>query len=225
MMKIHLLFQKIIETLRHEGIWSLLKKIKVHLWKTSSVDEFDHTHGTDTCKMEPLWNLKIKSANVKFGERYQATDERTFDALIKFLNLPTEKFAFVDLGCGKGKALLLANSSGFATVIGVEFAEELVEIAEKNIEIYQASRAQVIHGDAESFMFPDGPLLVYIFNSFKLEILNGVLENILSRGQHPTYLVIISAPIEIRESVFSNQGFDYFGCVPSYGYAHVWTMK
>src|SRR5262249_45180057 len=82
------------------------------------------------------------------------------------LNL--RNFTFVDMGPGKGRALLLAAEQPFARVIGVEVLPELHAIAQQNIAA-AASRLvchkiESISADARIFQFPDGPLVVFLFN-------------------------------------------------------------
>ena len=48
------------------------------------------------------------------------------------LNLPWDKFNFIDFGSGKGRCLLMAGILGFKNVIGIEFAKDLCEWAKRN---------------------------------------------------------------------------------------------
>ncbi len=90
-------------------------------------DSFDLRHGTDTGGIEPLWKFHIRSSNRSFGFCYQPTDEKELVDAVNFLSEDLRAFTFVDLGCGKGRALLVASNLGFEQVIGVEFARELNE--------------------------------------------------------------------------------------------------
>jgi predicted RNA methylase len=49
------------------------------------------------------------------------------------LQLQWEDFAFIDLGSGKGRTLLLAAEYPFERVIGVEYCPQLNEVARSNI--------------------------------------------------------------------------------------------
>ena len=46
-------------------------------------------------------------------------------------------FAFVDMGSGKGRALLVASELPFAKIVGVELSQELHQIAEENVRRYR----------------------------------------------------------------------------------------
>jgi len=82
-----------------------------------------------------------------------------------------EAYTFVDVGAGKGRALLLAAELPFRKVIGVELNEALARIARKNITLWKhlaRSRAKirVMHEDAAEFRWPRTPLVVYLNNPF-----------------------------------------------------------
>ena len=86
-------------------------------------------------------------------------------------NLPQDlsRFVFVDIGSGKGRALLMASDYPFKRILGVEVLPELHRIAEQNIRGYKSDsqrRTSVtsICTDARSFEFPDDPLVLYLFN-------------------------------------------------------------
>ena len=75
----------------------------------SSKDPFDLIHHTDTGGISPVWELNADSANVQFGERYQAVNADWLQRALAFLNEDWPTFTFVDLGCGKGRALIVAS--------------------------------------------------------------------------------------------------------------------
>src|SRR5258708_30940051 len=82
-----------------------------------------------------------------------------------------QAYSFVDVGAGKGRALLLAAELPFRKVIGVELSEELASIAQKNITIWKSlarprTKIRVLREDAVEFRWPRTPLLVYLNNPF-----------------------------------------------------------
>jgi tRNA1(Val) A37 N6-methylase TrmN6 len=82
-----------------------------------------------------------------------------------------EAYTFVDVGAGKGRALLLAAELPFRKVIGVELNEALARIAQRNVTPWKRiarSRAKirVIYEDAAEFQWPGTPLLIYLNNPF-----------------------------------------------------------
>jgi SAM-dependent methyltransferase len=82
-----------------------------------------------------------------------------------------EAYTFVDVGAGKGRALLLAAELPFRKIIGVEVNDALAEIAERNIRLWNRlarprAKIRVVHEDAATFRWPRTPLLVCFNNPF-----------------------------------------------------------
>jgi SAM-dependent methyltransferase len=110
--------------------------------------------------------------------RFLATMERW-----RMTGARADEYTFVDLGCGKGRAVLLASTLGFRAVVGVELNPELAKIAEVNREAWQAAgRAvapiRIVCGDAAEFTLPEGPCLIYLYNPFGAPVLRRLLERI-----------------------------------------------
>src|SRR5579862_1729723 len=171
---IQLLVVKIGQNLRQNGLRATFSKAFASLRSIRRADDFDLKRGTDTGGVGPLWKYKISSPSRRFGERYQATDEQELVDAITFLHENLQTFTFIDLGCGKGKTLLVAANLGFKHLIGVEFANELVEIARANLTKAGIVNAVVEHADAADFNFPSSDIVVYLYNPFSQEIVRKV---------------------------------------------------
>ncbi len=153
---------------------------------------FDKRHGIRTDGFIPLEKLRIESHRKELGELYVAVPGYEFRKLVRYLKIRPEKYAFIDFGCGKGRALLYAIDHNFRRVIGIEFSESLTKVAVKNIAKYQRGRAEVIFGDAAEFVLPNEPCALFFFNPFSdivtREILSGVY-NAYRSGNHDIYIV------------------------------------
>lgn len=105
-------------------------------------------------------------------------------------------FTFIDLGCGKGRVLLMASDYPFQKIVGVEFMPDLVGAAQKNITGYSSDRQQcrqieAVCLDARDFQFPSGSLVVYLFNPFSEATFAQVLENLrrsVEQSTRPVYI-------------------------------------
>jgi SAM-dependent methyltransferase len=117
----------------------------------------------------------VRSLNARFGAPYRATTEEELIDAVGFLGETLREFVFVDLGCGKGRTLLVAAPLGFARVVGVEFADELVAIARANIAKMAIANATITFGDATEYEFPGSHLVVYFYNPFADEIMRKVV--------------------------------------------------
>jgi len=93
-----------------------------------------------------------------------------------------EAYTFVDVGAGKGRALLLAAELPFRKVIGVELNEALARIAQRNVTLWTRlvrprTKIRVMREDAAEFRWPRTPLLVYLNNPFD----SALVERLASR--------------------------------------------
>ncbi len=142
--------------------------------------------------------------------RYEPTPVSAFEQFVKALReeeANLDDFVFVDVGSGKGKAVLLASNYPFKKVVGVERYEEFHQTALKNIGKFSKSKCQCESIeleciDAAYYSWPIEPLILYFFNPFSVDILKQVLSNIeVSIEKHPRPLYIIYyAPIIFRGS-------------------------
>ena len=88
---------------------------------------------------------------------------------MKEIVIAHEQFTFLDVGSGKGRALLLASDYPFHAIVGIELLPELHRQAFQNIARYRSPSQQCFSidsrcGNARDLEFPSGPLVIYLFN-------------------------------------------------------------
>jgi SAM-dependent methyltransferase len=137
---------------------------------------FDRAHGTDTGGLIPGCNLASGHSSDRHIEGYAAVPPSRFRSMIARwqASKPTHalnEYCFVDLGCGKGRALLLASEYGFHEVVGVELNPPLAAIAQSNADIWTAaskakSPIRIEQADAIDLEWPAGPCIAFLFNPF-----------------------------------------------------------
>jgi SAM-dependent methyltransferase len=175
--------------LREAGVLATVRGGFRKLTGRRIVDEFDRRNGTDTSGEESLWKFKIDSPSARFGRKYQPSTEQELAEAIRFLGVKPGEMNFIDLGCGKGRTLLVAASLGFQRVIGVEFADELAVTARKNLEKLEIANGAVIQGDAGEFHFPDADLVLYLYNPFSEEVMRKVVLNLRDCGAKKLFVI------------------------------------
>jgi SAM-dependent methyltransferase len=188
--------RRTVTSIRRNGISGTVRNLLRNFEKLGKVDTFDAVSGTDTQQWAALSDLTIGSSNAQYGERYQPTDEGELKRALALIGGPSESATFVDLGCGKGRTLLIAARAGFKKVIGVEFAEELVRTARRNLASVAAS-ATVEHADAADFVLPAGDLVVYMFHPFGADVMSRVTENLgraAEQSPRPKIFVLYKNP-------------------------------
>lgn len=157
--------------------WEVSHRLKPKpewLKKKERVDrEFDASYGVDTGGYTYLRSLKISSPNRQNGHSHIAADPEEFAAAIAALDVDLSRFTFIDLGSGKGRALMLASEYPFECIIGVEFAESLVEIARRNIK---DSRIETLYADVTEYELPPVPTILFLYNPFGEAIMDVVAQ-------------------------------------------------
>ncbi|MEN9521377.1 MAG: hypothetical protein RLZZ381_3965, partial [Cyanobacteriota bacterium] len=94
-----------------------------------------------------------------------------------------ESYTFLDLGCGKGRALLVASEFSFENILGIELSPLLAEIARHNAEIVahrfpQRTEVCIQVADASSFPLPAGNLVIFLYHPFGAELVAKVVAGI-----------------------------------------------
>ena len=120
------------------------------------------------------------------------------------LEIDFRQFTFIDIGSGKGRALLLAAEFPFRRVIGIELLAELNAVAEENIRKFSGEKRacgemQAVCGDAPEFIFPTEPLVIFLFNPLPEAGLKKVVENLeasLRENPRPVYVIYASPVFE-----------------------------
>ena len=213
------LVDKLARSLSEEGPGATFRKVLSNLANRHAPDAFDARYGVDTARVEPLWKFKIDSPNV-YG-RYQTRDEEEIVEALRLVGEDPRGFTFVDLGCGKGRAMIVAANLGYKQVVGVEFADGLVKIARTNLAKTRTSNAVVIHADAADFVFPDGDMVVYLYNPFPQEVLRKVVANLQKCRSSRLYVVYMMP--EWTEVLDSSGFLRRFGSPEPGQCVQVWT--
>lgn len=178
-----------------ENIFNLL--VSCRIWASYLLDDFYHYlfdkwWSLDTCQQVLSSEMQTDSKDVKNAKKYQASHLRTFKKALKLLDVDHSLYSFVDIGCGKGRALLMASRWPFHQIIGVEFCQNLVHFCKINLAQYQNQSNKninfhILHQEATSFKVPEGPCVYYFFNPFNEEVLNRTLQHIKYHS-NPKYL-------------------------------------
>jgi len=185
---------KVRWSLNHRGVFGTLKTATGRLAskknETSAQEPhpFDTQHGVDTSGLLTAVALASGNPNDLLGTGYSGTPPSRFRAVTEHWiaappERPTPAYSFIDIGSGKGRAMMLATDYPFAEIIGVEMNAGLAQVARDNLEKWQASNpsrspTRVVCQDALQFEFPTTPCLVYLYNPFAEPILKQLIERL-----------------------------------------------
>ena len=116
--------------------------------------------------------------------------------LLKDLHI-SDQDTILDIGCGKGSAMLAMLKFPFARVDGIELSKEISEIAIRNLTKLKKQRWQIFNGDAITYKDYNAHTMLYLYNPFPEEIMRHVVANIHSSiaGREQEMLVIYNNPI------------------------------
>ena len=91
-----------------------------------------------------------------------------------------EEYTFVDIGCGKGRMMMIASELQFREVIGVELNSNLAAIASANSLKWASggfARCPLLvqNLDATEIVLPDSPCVIFLYNPFGAPVLDRLL--------------------------------------------------
>jgi hypothetical protein len=170
-------------------IFYLFEYVRCYIEERS--EAFDARFGTDTSA--PTFEHDQKTS-VHF---YVPTTASVIYEILNFIPLQTNKFVFVDMGSGKGRALLIASEFPFAKIVGIELSDNLHRIAEENVKRYKpASQRCTMFDlkcmDALDYSYGDQPPVLFLFDPFGREILQSVIANLeASLGAKPREAYVV----------------------------------
>jgi SAM-dependent methyltransferase len=171
------LIWKLSEVWQNEGVSGIFLRIRRYVTRSSKPDEFDLAHGTETSVMVDTWNLDAQSPNLRIAVKYQGVNPDVLRFAFGLLPIETFGFPFIDLGCGKGRGLILAHEAGYRNLIGIDFSRKLLDVAKNNLDSCGIA-AQLHHEDADNFMFPQEPCVVYLYNPFGERLISRIANRI-----------------------------------------------
>jgi len=170
------------------GIRGVLRIVKKDIW-------FDVKHRTNTAA--PVNQKRL------FPNEYHAEQNRyvasTFDVLESVMAFAYSKVnlaecGFVDLGSGKGKALIVATRYPFKRIKGMEISAKMHKAAVRNLRLLGiSSRVELINDSATNVEFLPDERVIYFFNSFTGYTLDRCLQNIMcSRRVEPGIFIYVN---------------------------------
>lgn len=176
---------------------------------------FDQQFGTDTeGKVEPAALGIEDESRREQAILYLPSPAPVTRWMLEHVGLDHREFSFVDLGCGKGRVILVAAQYPFHRVIGVDISPALTQIARRNVELFPArarrcADVEVRNADVTTFDFPETNVLLHFYHPFGGEVTSAVLarleESLRARPRRVevAYLLYSGAVPEVR-SVFAH---------------------
>jgi len=181
--------------------------------------EYDWEFRVDTTSATVTWRTRLLG---HLHSPYQPIEPQLFREIMAALEIEFGEFTFIDIGSGKGRALLLAAEFPFRRVIGIELLPELNSVALANIGKFSREKracgeVQAVCGDAAEFVFPAVPLVVFLFNPLPEAALRMVIENLeASLREYPRPVCVIYASPVFEEIVAGCSALNRIGGTRQY---------
>jgi SAM-dependent methyltransferase len=95
---------------------------------------------------------------------------------------PSAKDVFLDLGCGAGRAVLVAALLPFRRVVGVEIDQDLLRDAHRNVKKFRGHRIKIelVLGNLDDFFLPDDVSVLFSYNTLTAGSLERWIDNVVS---------------------------------------------
>ena len=121
-------------------------------YKRVSLEEYDQTDYIEhACEYMPSYSSVI----TKSIKKILINDSKVLDN------------QFVDIGCGKGKSLILASKIGFKSGTGFELNKKLADIAQNNLQIKKINKSfKILNCNAVSSDIIPCFSICYFYNPF-----------------------------------------------------------
>lgn len=164
------------------------------------------TTGSDELKKTKASGVDISHATVYMPANYMLLED-VFNFLPK--NGPSH---FIDIGCGKGRALCVASHHGFEKVTGIDFSKEFCSTALLNLQQTQSKfpclQYSVINQDALLAYIPDDADCLFFFNPFDefvMHLVAGKLLESLHKSPRDVYILYLNP---LYKNEFLQLGFE-----------------
>jgi SAM-dependent methyltransferase len=160
-------------------------------------------------------------------KRYEPVPYNGFRRAMRKLDIRRGHDVFIDIGSGRGRALVLAARYPFRKVIGVEFSAELCERARENVARVRSKLVckdvEIVVADATTYELPAEVNVVYFYNPFTGALLSAVCENLRrSLATSPRPLTVLYAnPADFEREV---AGADWLRKKDEFTYRHRWVV-
>jgi SAM-dependent methyltransferase len=219
--------ERLRKAFRRHGVAGLIKLIPRNAWYAlsyfaprrrrlrRSMFEFDRRFGVDTAGFNWISKFELDPDVAVHANSYGPI--HNIEPYLRPLDIAFEKYTFVDYGCGKGRALLMASDFPFKEIIGVEFVPALLTMARRNVQLYRNSEQKchairIVESDAAVFEPPSTPTVFFLYNPFDAVVLTKVLSRIrkVHAGKKSTNYLIYCDPAH-RGCIEAEPGWETVG--------------
>jgi SAM-dependent methyltransferase len=185
----------------------------------------DRQYGIDTSGFVPARLIITDKAQQSQISPYTGSQPDVIRAAISALG-EVDEYGFIDIGCGKGRAMVVASEFPFRHVMGVELSPRLAKIAARNMAIIKQRFSArptftVIGGNALTVPLPEGKLVIFLYHPFGADLVSELVKKLeigLTPRSEPLFFVYynpVHGEIVDASSKFTRWYAKTFSCATS----------
>lgn len=171
----------------------------------------ERKYGIRTTGQNDLKDLQVASKNKRFAYIYQPANYYLLKKAFDYLKLQSPAGSFVDYGSGMGRIMAVAAHYGLKKISGVEFAPELCQRAEMNLEIVRKKfphiQTEIFRGDATRYPVKETDSIFTFFNPFDSRVMIPVVKNILASARKAPREIFVIYFNPTEKEIFLSAGF------------------
>lgn len=159
----------------------------------------------------------FKTSNSRENYHYQAASYSILHRVFAALKPVSDRAAFYDIGCGKGRVLFVASKMGFSNLFGIEMDHELIENAKQNLSetLVKPKMLKLIEQNVLDYSYEDQPSVFFLFNPFNAEVLSKFIDKVLQTNHQECYFVYMNP---VHSSVFTQKNIPVWRVIRSFLY-------
>ncbi len=186
--------------------WNL--RIAVHIIKQERIGE--KKYGINTIGFDTLNHLRKKGVDISDATIYMPASYDMLELFLNKANLSSSKH-FIDIGCGKGRALTVAAAFGATKITGLELSPVLAKkaslVADMLVKKYIGLKIRITTNDAYYYDVPQDTDVIFLFNPFNAFIMEAFAERLEnSYKQNPRKITIIYLN-PLHKNIFTDTGY------------------
>jgi predicted RNA methylase len=166
-------------------------------------------YGSNTFIPVELKNLTVTKGDIKAASRYEAVSFYMLENLFTAFRKISGENSIVDLGCGKGRMMMVAPHFGFVNITGIDFAKEVCEQATANMKIkekqFPGIEWKVLNQNVEDYDIGSNDSVFFMFNPFTSQVLKRFLKKLdASCEEFPRTTYFIYASPQHQQALLDN---------------------
>lgn len=176
-----------------------------------------------------LSRYQLTGNQLAHATEYMPVNYFTLEQLFHHLPHDARKGIFLDIGCGKGRAMCVAAAAGFKQVAGIDFAKQLIDAAEINLhqtkELHPSLEYNLFWKDVEGLEIEQQVRTIFLFNPFDERLMQTVIQKINESLRLSPRTIYIMYASPRHEDLFFADKYDVVFRIKKFNYLEGVILK